>query len=352
MPMGKYKDFAACVRDHKSKGHDEKSANAICGEIKKKTESKTDDWRILNFIVPIQNAVKTDEGFKIRGIALNETTTRNNVKYIAEELEPSAITLVGKPILKNHNNDVDDIVGIVQYSNYNPSIHAIEFEGKIEDESMKQKIEKGLIRNVSVGAFVKDLRKDDKDESTFIAKGIEFFEISLVAVPADPGASFAKAIAESYSMKERIEHSPSEIIDGTYTITTESKQEAKTMADNAINYEEKFNSLKLELESFKKELTEKEVAKVKAEEQAKVKEQEAKSKSDFEAMQKELSEIKAKIASSEAKTPMKGEVGKPNITEDTNGVFIGEDVEYGKTVIARYSYPKHLKNFQHNVRGE
>lgn len=36
--MGPYPDFESCVLDQKDKGHDDESARAICGEIKKKTE--------------------------------------------------------------------------------------------------------------------------------------------------------------------------------------------------------------------------------------------------------------------------------------------------------------------------
>ena len=38
MPMGPYKDFAACVSAQKKKGKSDKSAKSICGSIKKKTE--------------------------------------------------------------------------------------------------------------------------------------------------------------------------------------------------------------------------------------------------------------------------------------------------------------------------
>ena len=48
---------------------------------------------------------------KIKGTAINETTTRNGVTYLAEELSVSANSLRNKPILKDHNNSIDSIVG-------------------------------------------------------------------------------------------------------------------------------------------------------------------------------------------------------------------------------------------------
>lgn len=41
MPLGPYKDFAACVVAQQNKGHSAESARKICGEIEKRTkESK------------------------------------------------------------------------------------------------------------------------------------------------------------------------------------------------------------------------------------------------------------------------------------------------------------------------
>lgn len=40
LPMGPYEDFAACVADMKSKGHDDESAHRICGALKEKVEGK------------------------------------------------------------------------------------------------------------------------------------------------------------------------------------------------------------------------------------------------------------------------------------------------------------------------
>lgn len=40
MPMGPYKDFAACVTAQKNKGRSTKSAEKICGYIKHKVEGQ------------------------------------------------------------------------------------------------------------------------------------------------------------------------------------------------------------------------------------------------------------------------------------------------------------------------
>lgn len=38
MPMGPYKNFAACVAAQKKKGKSDEAAHRICGEIKKRAE--------------------------------------------------------------------------------------------------------------------------------------------------------------------------------------------------------------------------------------------------------------------------------------------------------------------------
>lgn len=163
------------------------------------------DWRQIEYFVPIQEVLKGKDDFIIRGVAINETTTRNNVRYKAEELSISAPSLRNRPILKDHDNKVDSIVGRttdnVNYSNVNKRI---DFEGIIRDKKMQEMISDGLIGAVSVGAMVHDLVKEESadGDSYMVAKGIEFVELSLVAVPADPNAGFERAIAESYSIKE------------------------------------------------------------------------------------------------------------------------------------------------------
>lgn len=59
MPVGPYETFDACVIDQKSKGHDDESARAICGEIEKKTQ----DGRAAS--LPLHGLVRVD--FRAQG---------------------------------------------------------------------------------------------------------------------------------------------------------------------------------------------------------------------------------------------------------------------------------------------
>jgi len=163
------------------------------------------DWHIFEFFVPIQETSSIGKEFLIKGIAINETTTRNGIKYIAKELELAAPSFRGKPILLDHKNEVKNIVGRTTANvSYSPSKKAIEFEARIMDEDIRNMINDGRISDVSIGAKVQDLVQN-KDTKEVTAVGIEGLEISLVAVPGDPGANIGQAFEESLRLKESFE---------------------------------------------------------------------------------------------------------------------------------------------------
>ena len=185
---------------------------AICFQtFRDKNKESSQDWRKLEFTVPITelSGDGKSENFRIKGVAINETTTRNGVRYVSEELSKSAHTLRNKPILKDHTNSVDSIVGrTTENVSFDPINNRINFEGQILDKSIQEKINMGLISSVSVGATVQDLEESNNEETGenfVIARGIDFVEISLVAVPADPNAGFAKAVMESFELKKASE---------------------------------------------------------------------------------------------------------------------------------------------------
>jgi hypothetical protein len=163
------------------------------------------DWRLLEFYMPIEEKLGKGNDFFIRGVAINETTTRNNVKYIAEELEKAAPSFRNKPILLDHENSVINIVGrTTENVNFDSNRKSIMFEAKIMDKNIREMINDGRITDVSIGARVKDL-VENREEGYVTATGIEGVEISLVAVPGDPGANIASAIQNSLQLKESFE---------------------------------------------------------------------------------------------------------------------------------------------------
>jgi hypothetical protein len=160
---------------------------------------------VVEFAAPIEvvkeQSLKENARFIVHGVAINETTTRNKVKYLGEELLRSAASLKGKPILKDHDRSVDSIVGKVTNSVYQNN--RIEFDGEIMDKRIQEMISQGLISSVSIGAQVETMSDDENNPEVQIAHGIEFVELSFVAVPGDENAvlqhNLSTAIAEKWS---------------------------------------------------------------------------------------------------------------------------------------------------------
>ena len=165
---------------------------------------KQKDWRVLEFFVPITEKISENNDFFIRGVAINETTTLNNVKYIAEELEKAAVSFRNVPVLLDHRNEVKNIVGrTTENVNYSSPMKRIEFEAKIMDNDIREMIADGRIGSVSIGARVENLTEEE--DGSMKAIGIHGLEISLVAVPGDNQATLAHAIENGMHLKEMYE---------------------------------------------------------------------------------------------------------------------------------------------------
>lgn len=281
-------DFDRCVVDvtklqmkkGKSQKDASKSAYAICTAQFKKAGKRYKEMENtkLNFVVPIVELLqqkdddKLDNVMRIEGVAIEETTSRNNVTYKVEELEMAADTLVGAPLLKDHNNTVDGIVGKVTEAYMDGK--QLKFKAEVMDDSMKEKIKNGLIKNVSVGSKLKELQKVVEDEVTkFVAKGIEFLELSLVAVPGVKGATFSQSVTEAFdafeveernnmenklkAIEEKLalllaKESEEEVLEEE----PEAEAEAEEEVEDNTELEEKFSAVNKEMNDLKSALLE------------------------------------------------------------------------------------------------
>jgi hypothetical protein len=274
------------------------------------------DWRILEYLCPIEEKIfdENNDEFIIKGIAINETTTLNNVKYVAEELEKAAPTFRNVPILLDHKNEVKNIVGRttdrVNFERGPDGIGRIPFEGKIMDKEIRQMIKDGRIQNVSIGAKVDDLIEEA--DGTKKAVGIKGLEISLVAVPGDSQASLAQAINHNLYLKEIAN------IDENIEVTDE---EILELAKNMIKeFDKKTKFDKPEEKMEEGTAKEKEVAESKPIEK----------KVDVSDMQKQIDELKSLIVSSfsdmkKLQEEMKAE--KKEMKDETKGIVSTEKVE-------------------------
>ncbi len=102
------------------------------------------------------------------------------------------------PLLREHRQDVDAVLGrIVSAGNDGVALTArAQLSDAPGDSDLVAKIRAGIVRNVSVGAFLHTIEAEDLESEPprFVATDWEPFEASAVAVGADPGAQVSLAL--------------------------------------------------------------------------------------------------------------------------------------------------------------
>uniref|UniRef100_A0A6H1ZNZ5 Prohead protease n=1 Tax=viral metagenome TaxID=1070528 RepID=A0A6H1ZNZ5_9ZZZZ len=169
---------------------------------------------IVEYVAPITFVLeKFDEKLsgkrsplKISGVAIDETISYNNLKYTKEELKKAAPSLSDKPILKDHKNEIDSLVGRTGNSYFNETQNSIPYDGLIMDEKTIEMIEDGRIKNVSIGAKVEKLRRENPKDSNspLIAEGISFLELSVTPVQGVQNATISQAISEKFNLGDKM----------------------------------------------------------------------------------------------------------------------------------------------------
>jgi len=179
LPFGPWESFDACVADMLKQGHDEDSAKRICGALKARLEGSPNI---------LEGNVSVDEKNLIHGEALHPVKTFHpeewpNVRvYLEEELTKAAGTLVGKPLLLDHQRLLDGKVIDARYED-----GAIKYVAELNDSEILEKIRSGGIKHVSVEYDWRSLERLDG----VAPRGIEFLGLSLLEKyePGDPNAS-------------------------------------------------------------------------------------------------------------------------------------------------------------------
>jgi len=108
--------------------------------------------------------------------------SRNFNIYTTEELDAFTAKLNGSPVYIEHVS-VPNAIGKVTNTSWDG--HNLWYEAEIYDESVAEKIRKGLIQHVSVGA---DYEAVDIVDGK-VPHGLHNAELSLVAVPGIPEAN-------------------------------------------------------------------------------------------------------------------------------------------------------------------
>jgi len=155
--------------------------------------------KVLKYNVEFFAERDSEEGNnEISGVAIEETTSLNKVRYPAEVLQRAAESLKGVPLLKDHNNSVDSIVGRVTEALFDENSKAVRFKAHIMDSKIAEKVKQGLIKHVSVGSHFTGVKSERAEGGArvFVPTDIRFLELSLVAVPGIHNAMIDTAIAE------------------------------------------------------------------------------------------------------------------------------------------------------------
>jgi hypothetical protein len=121
----------------------------------------------------------SDKPLRIRGVAMCTGMSRNLNIYTSEELQNFASKLTNAPVYIEHVA-VPNAVGKVTKTDWDG--HNLWYEAEIYDGDTGEKIRKGLVQHVSVGA---DYEAVDLVDGK-VPHGMHNAELSLVAVPGIP----------------------------------------------------------------------------------------------------------------------------------------------------------------------
>jgi ElaB/YqjD/DUF883 family membrane-anchored ribosome-binding protein len=121
----------------------------------------------------------SDKPLRIRGVAMCSGMSRNLNIYTSEELQAFSSKLEGAPIYIEHVS-VNNAVGKVTKTDWDGQ--ALWYEAEIYESETADKIRKGLVQHVSVGADYEAIDVVDGK----VPHGLHNAELSLVAVPGIP----------------------------------------------------------------------------------------------------------------------------------------------------------------------
>jgi len=179
---------------------DQKQRSAVCYSKWRKKES----FKPVFYKRPIiqeELDIAGEKKLYIVGNAVETGISRNKVDYTPEELQTAAKTLIGKPILLNHDDtDVRNIVGRVIDARYENG--GVPFKAEIDTEELAivSKIRKGFINSVSIGAEYDDIYTDESGIKH--PSGLRFVELSLIPIPGVSNATISQVIEERYELKK------------------------------------------------------------------------------------------------------------------------------------------------------
>ena len=158
----------------------QKSATSNQDEVQTKCKDCKRSLEHFSAVLPFSIIEKiVDKPLRIRGVAMTAGISRNFNIYTPEELQTFASKLVNSPVYIEHVS-VDKAIGKVTKTDWDG--HALWYEAEIYESDVADKIRKGLVQHVSVGADYEAIDLVDGK----VPHGLHNAELSLVAVPGIP----------------------------------------------------------------------------------------------------------------------------------------------------------------------
>jgi len=159
-----------------------------------------------------------DKPLHIRGVAMASCMSRNFNIYTSEELQAFTGKLVNAPVYIEHVS-VPNAIGKVTKTDWDG--HSLWYEAEIYDDQTVEKIRKGLIQHVSVGA---DYEAVDLVDGK-VPHGLHNAELSLVAVPGIPETNVqVLEKLEDKQLQEKLSQTEGKLTEAEKTIEDLRKQ--------------------------------------------------------------------------------------------------------------------------------
>jgi len=179
------------------------------------------------------------EKISVGGIAVRPGISLNGINYTVEELNKFGPTMKNKPILKDHRSETDNTIGLIEDAESNGK-GVISWAGWIKEDGsgISEKLNDGRVKEVSIGAFVEKLVRENDDDEYMTAIGIHSMELSTTPTPAVKGTSIKQTLESIKNKKtdSNIEVSPIfEDVDKFKEIDSTIKTDGQIIAQEALN---------------------------------------------------------------------------------------------------------------------
>ena len=235
MPFAGFPDFDACLvhmmkpKSEGGGGYDEETARKVCGKLQAQTKEGFSWAGSIKEMPGVGNL--------IRGKALHPIKTYHYEEwpevreYLEEELEKSAHTLAGKPLLLDHYQVLQGKVLGAEYED-----GAIEYVAQLNDPGVMELIRKGAIKHCSVEFEWKSLEQ----VNGVAPRGLNFTGLSLLRLlePGDPMSSvevwegIVKQLKEAKNVRR-------DVIEVKIDLTDRASKEMKAFGNKLTKFLEK-----------------------------------------------------------------------------------------------------------------